>query len=161
MSTETLMLHELGRIPNKEKPSQTLTLYTNTLTNIELIKPLLLNHYTQEQIAQELNCTRETVNRIIAKWMQTDDFREWSQTLWLKQYNMFSRTEEKEVEAFKALTKLICAQTTRHTEIKADITETKTYNLNYSEEDKTAILNAYTRIRNKQDSGAPQSQSIH
>jgi len=142
--------------PETQKPKQspTVTLYANTLMNIEHIKPLLLQHYTQEDIAKELGMARETVSRIITKWMQTDDFKEWSHTLWLKQYNSFSRCEDKEVEAFKALTKLICAQTTRHAEIKADVTESKTvtYNLNYTEEDKNAILNARRAINSKRSS---------
>jgi DNA helicase IV len=164
MSEETLCLQALGRntITTEPKTAQNITFCPRELVDIEQIKPLLLEHYTQQQIAEKLGYTREAISRKIAKWMQTDDFREWSQTLWLKQYNQFSRTEEKEVEAFKALTKLICAQTTRRAEIKTESTENKTvtYNFNYSEEDKNAIINARRAINSKRSSPS-EPISIH
>ncbi len=118
---EALGIHGVTITP-EPKNAQNITFCPRELVDIEQIKPLLLEHYTQQQIADKLGYTREAISRKIAKWMQTEDFREWAQTLWLKQYNQFSRTEDKEVEAFKALTKIICAQTTRKAEIKTETT---------------------------------------
>ena len=70
-----------------------------------------------------LECSREAVNRKLAKWMQTEDFKEWLNTEWLQQYNKLTSNEETEIEAFKQLTRYMIAQFTKKLDVKADITE--------------------------------------
>jgi hypothetical protein len=57
---------------------------------------------------------------------------------------------------------IVLAGESKKVELKEERTETKTvtYKLSYSEEDKTAILNAYGRI-NKQNRSPPQPPSLH
>ena len=76
------------------KKAQNITFCNRELTDIELLKPLLLKRYTQEKIAETLGYSREAINRKIAKWMQTEDFKEWVQSLWLNQYNEFSNDQD-------------------------------------------------------------------
>lgn len=60
------------------------------------------------------------------------------------------------------MAKIIVAGFSKKVELKEEITESKTvtYNLNYSDEDKSAILDAYRRL-NKNNSGTPEPISIH
>ena len=114
--------------------------------DIEQIKVYLEEHLTEEQIAKKLGCARETVSRKIAKWMPTEDFREWLSSRWLSQYNKFSSDGDLQVEAFMQLTRLLCVSTVRRQEIKAEIKEkvlVATVDLTkLSDNDRNAILRA-------------------
>lgn len=122
----TMTLAEaLGLTLRESKTITNVKFNVSELADIEQIKLLLQKHTQQIEIAKILNCTPVTVSRKIAKWMQTDDFTEWINTVWLEQYNTFSGDEETKVEAFKQLTRLLCVKATRKFEAKQDITETK------------------------------------
>jgi hypothetical protein len=90
------------------------------LLDLEQIKVFLEMHLTEDEIAKKLCCHRTTVSRKIAKWMPTEDFREWLSSRWLSQYNRFSSDGDLQVEAFKQLTRLLCVSTTRKIEAKTE-----------------------------------------
>ena len=54
--------------------------------------------------------------------MQTPDFDQWANTLWLEQYTSISKTDE--LEAFKGLTKVIVSKQTKKIEAKANVSVT-------------------------------------
>jgi IS30 family transposase len=90
------------------------------LADIEDIKVFLEQHLTQEEIAEKLQCHRTTVSRKISKWSQTEDFKQWLTTRWVAQYNKFSNDPDLQVEAFKQLTRFMCANSTRKIEAKTE-----------------------------------------
>jgi hypothetical protein len=124
----------ITHVTNKEsETSQKITFNTSELSDIEQIKIYLKLHLTEAQIATKLNCARETVSRKIGKWMQTPDFDEWLNTVWLELLNDLSIETETKIEVFRQLTRLKVAQTTKRSEIKAEIKEIKLeWNLEYN-----------------------------
>jgi hypothetical protein len=95
------------------------------IADIETVKECLDKAQTYDQIAQRLNCTRVTVSRKIAKWMQTPDFDQWINTRWLKHNLELSQNEETKLEVFKQETRLLIAKLSKKLDItaKADVTE--------------------------------------
>lgn len=106
-----------------QKSLQKFTFQERELQDIEAIKELLLQHKTQQEISQQIGCTRVGVNKKIAKWSQTEDFKEWLSNAWIKQYNEFSLNDETKLEAFKQLTRWMCALQTRKYDVKSEVTE--------------------------------------
>jgi len=100
--------------------SQNVTFTSKDKVDIEKIKQMLIEHKTQLDMSRELGLRRETVNRKIHRWVQTDDFENWLKTAWLQQYQNVDSTE-----AFRALTSLVGKMLTRKIEAKAELTETK------------------------------------
>ena len=96
--------------------SQNVTLSPTDRRDIELIKPMLLEGKSQLEISIVLKKRRETINRKIGRWVQTDDFEVWLKTAWLDKYRNIS--DEK---AFDALTKLLGKMVTRKAEINEQI----------------------------------------
>jgi hypothetical protein len=147
MSLEEALGLVAPKKPELPQTSQNVTKFNvSELADIEQIKVYLEEHLTEEQIAKKLGCARETVSRKIAKWMPTEDFREWLSSRWLSQYNKFSSDGDLQVEAFKQLTRLLCVSTVRRQEIKAEIKEkvlVATVDLTkLSDNDRNAILRA-------------------
>lgn len=156
------MEEALGLTPKK---SQNITFNASEKADIEAIKVLLTQHKTQAEIAAKLNCVRETVSRKIAKWMLTDDFSEWLNTVWLEQYNTLSDDSGTKVEAFKQLTRLLCAKATRKIEAKSEHLEKVTVDVNETR----ALLQRYEVIIRaagvkdspvQQDSGKEQVDTV-
>jgi hypothetical protein len=139
--------------PEQSQTSQNITFQQREIQDIEKIKVLLIQHKTQQEIADNIGCTREAVNRKIAKWSQTDDFREWLTNAWLNQYNEFSLDDETKLEAFKQLTRWMCALTTKKTEVKADVTENIDVNV-LSVNTDLARYEAIIKQHEQQNSGA-------
>jgi len=98
--------------------SQNITLSAKDRRDIELIKPMLLDGKNQLDMSLKLDLRRETVNRKIARWVQTPDFEVWLKTAWLDKYRNVD-----DDKAFDALTKLLGKMVTRKAEIKAEINE--------------------------------------
>lgn len=101
--------------------SQNITLSPTDLRDISKIKGLILQHKNQTEMAVTLGKSRETINRKISRWMQTEDFNQWANTLWLEQYGEISLEDKK--EAFRQLTKIICSKQTRKTHVTEEITK--------------------------------------
>jgi len=114
--------------------SQNLTLSAKDWRDIERIKPMLLEGKSQLDMSRVLHLRRETVNRKIGRWVQTEDFEVWLKTAWLDKYRNIG--DEK---AFDALTKLLGKMVTRKAEIKSEhkeeITTHKIEELNVTLED--------------------------
>jgi hypothetical protein len=96
--------------------SQNITFTSKDKVDIEKIKQMLIEHKTQLDMSRELGLRRETVNRKIRRWVQTDDFENWLKTAWLQQYQNVDSTE-----AFRALTSLVGKMLTRKIERKEQI----------------------------------------
>ena len=96
--------------------SQNVTLSAKDWRDIARIKPMLLEGKNQLDMSRVLHLRRETVNRKINRWVQTEDFEVWLKTAWLDKYRNIS--DEK---AFDALTKLLGKMVTRKAEIKEQI----------------------------------------
>lgn len=134
--------------------SQNITLSATDRLDIAKIKQYVLDGKNQTEMSQLLGKRRETVNRKIARWMQTSDFDEWLGSLWLEHYSEL-RDEDKK-EAFRQLTKLFVAKQTRRVEafsvqkieqhVKIDVSE-----------DEDAVLSRAARILTRKR----KSQSIH
>jgi len=112
--------------------SQKLTLSPTDLRDIERIKPLLLEGKSQLDISLSLHKRRETINRKISKWIKTEDFNTWVSTAWLDKYQKVD-----DVEAFRALTKLMCKRMPTKAEIKS-LSETRTIEVVWHVNAKTA-----------------------
>ena len=101
--------------------SQNVTLSKADQRHLPIVKNMLLEGKNQLDISRAINRRRETVNRLIGRWMQTKDFEFWLREAWLDKYQKVD-----DVEAFRALTKLLASTFTRkieaHTveEIKID-----------------------------------------
>ena len=96
--------------------SQNVTLSAKDRRDIEIIKPMLLEGKNQLDMSRVLGLRRETVNRKIGRWVQTEDFEVWLKTAWLDKY----RTVD-DKQAFDALTKLLGKMVTRKAEIKEQV----------------------------------------
>ena len=96
--------------------SQKVTLSPIDSIDIEHMKPLLIDGKSQLDISLALNKRRETINRKISRWVQTEDFEVWIKTAWLDKYCTVDNDK-----AFDALTKLLGKMVTHKAEIKAEI----------------------------------------
>ena len=96
--------------------SQKVTLSPIDSRDIEHMKPLLIDGKSQLDISLALNKRRETINRKISRWVQTEDFEVWIKTAWLDKYCTVDNDK-----AFDALTKLLAKMVTNKAEIKAEI----------------------------------------
>lgn len=96
--------------------SQKVTLSPIDSRDIEHMKPLLIDGKSQLDISLALNKRRETINRKISRWVQTEDFEVWIKTAWLDKYCTVDNDK-----AFDALTKLLSKMVTHKAEIKAEI----------------------------------------
>lgn len=93
--------------------SQNVTFSAKDKLDIEKIKQMLIERKTQLDISRELGLRRETINRKIRRWIQTDDFEQWLKVAWLKHYqNVDDKT------AFYALTSFVGKMLTRKIEKK-------------------------------------------
>lgn len=103
--------------------SQNITLSRTDWLDIAKIKGYLLENMNQQQIAKEIGKRRETINKKIGRWMQTEDFKIWANTLWLQHHTEVHLEDKK--EALRALTKLLVSWQTRKMKLeeKIDITE--------------------------------------
>lgn len=129
----------------KGKTSQNITFNATELSDIEKIKGYLSQRMTQVEIAEQLNCARETVSRKIGKWMLTDDFKEWLNAHWLDLLNSVSKTPESEVEGLRQLTRYMCTIATRKIEAKSEVTEKVTIDV----DEKLSILRRYEAVLKK------------
>jgi len=138
--------------------SQNLTLSATDRLDIAKIKGFILDGKNQSEIAVLLKKRRETVNRKIARWMQTLDFDEWVGSLWLEHYGELRKEDKR--EAFRQLTKLFVAKQTRKIEASTTTTidERVTINVTTDEDD---ILNRAASILNKKLPRTKKSDSIH
>jgi len=108
------------------------------------IKQLLLEQKNQKEISLELGLCRETVNRKMQVWIQTDDF-----TLWLKQAWIDKYQKVDDLEAFRALTQLLGKTLTRKIEEQIEISEqVVTVNVTENEDE---ILSKATSILSRKD----------
>jgi hypothetical protein len=96
--------------------SQNLTFTAKDQTDIERIKPMLLERKTQLEISVALGLRRETINRKIARWVQTTDFEVWLKQAWLQKYQTVD-----DKTAFIALTTLLGKMVTQ--KITGEITQ--------------------------------------
>ena len=96
--------------------SQKVTLSAKDLADIERIKPMLLDRKSQLEMSVALGLRRETVNRKIARWVQTEDFEVWLKTAWVEKYQ---KVDDK--TAFDALTKLLGKMVTQRREVTEDV----------------------------------------
>lgn len=123
--------------------SQNVTLSPKDKADIEKIKLMLLERKTQEEMAKELSLRRETVNRKIRRWVQTEDFETWLKTAWLERY-----AKVDDAKAFEALTQLVGKMLTRKIEKKEQIAIAEKFeiDLNVFNDDEKSILDRAARI---------------
>jgi len=100
--------------------SQNLTLSAKDWRDIEIIKPMLLDGKSQLEMSVALQLRRETVNRKIQRWLQTNDFELWLKQAWLEKYQKVD-----DETAFEALTKLVGKMVTQRAEVKSEHIETQ------------------------------------
>ncbi len=132
--------------------SQNITLSAKDQTDIEQIKLMLLERKSQVEMSVTLNLTRETVNRKIQRWIQTPDFELWLKTAWLDKYQKVD-----DETAFEALTKLLSRMVTQKREIKEEITQNSTLDINVFNNDEQSILNEAARILDRKSPKQPDS----
>lgn len=85
--------------------SQKVTLSNADKRHLPRIKAFLLEGKNQLDISRALNLRRETVNRKVRRWMQTEDFDLWLKEVWVDLYRQVRREDVK--EAFRQVTKLL------------------------------------------------------
>jgi len=136
--------------------SQNVTLSRKDLIDIEKIKPMLLDGKSQLEMSVKLKLRRETVNRKIARWVQTRDFEIWLKTAWVEKYQKVDdRT------AFDALTKLLGKMVTQKREIteQVDVREHIKIDMNVLSDDDKSILDRAARLL--ESKGAKRSSDLH
>ena len=136
----------------EQTTSQNLTLSAKDHADIERIKPMLIDGKSQLEMSVVLNLRRETVNRKIARWVQTPDFEVWLKTAWVEKYQQVDNET-----AFDALTKLMCRMVTQKREIKQEITSNETVDINVFSSDEQTVLNEAARILNAKGTAKPSS----
>ena len=111
-------------------------------------------------IAQEVGISRKTLYVYWNEWKQTEEAAEIDRR-WHRVGSKLDDADDLPSE-FQGLTRVKVRMTTERTEVKAELSENKTvtYNLNYSEEDKNAILSARRAILAKRKLQS-ESISIH
>jgi len=85
--------------------SQKITLSNADKKHLPKIKSLLLQGKSQVEISVALGLRRETVNRKIRRWMQTEDFEQWLKEVWLDLYREVRH--DNPVEAFRQISKIL------------------------------------------------------
>ena len=136
--------------------SQNVTLSAKDWSDIERIKPMLLDRKSQLEMSIALGLRRETVNRKIQRWVQTEDFETWLKTAWVEKYQKVDdRT------AFDALTKLLGKMVTQKREIKQEITEDihEQIDVNIYNDDEKSILDRAARLLERK--GTRESSGLH
>jgi phage regulator Rha-like protein len=101
--------------------SQNITLSPTDQIDMKKIKILILEGKNQVEIAHAIGKRRETINRKISRWMQTEDFDSWLGPLWLEQYGEVRKVDKR--EALRQLTKLYVSKQTRKFESRTEHTE--------------------------------------
>ncbi len=139
---------------SKNIMSQNLTFSAKDRADIEKIKPMLLDGKTQLDMSLSLKLRRETVNRKIARWVQTPDFEVWLKTAWVEKYQKVD-----DETAFDALTKLLGKMVTQKREVteQVDIKEHIEINMNVLTDDDKSILDKAARILERQSQRRPDS----
>ena len=140
--------------------SQNVPLTPQTIIRLPKIQQGLRDGLNHTQIGENCGVTEKTIDRDMQSWVKSGLFETWLKTEFVQLY--YHEKIANPAEAFKEISRIVGRMVTQKKEISVDetVTETHTYNLNYSEEDKTAILDAYRRI-NKQHSSPTQSTNLH
>ena len=136
-----------------------MSLSTHTIKRLPKIQQGLREGLNRTQIGTECGVSEKTIDRDMQSWVQSGLFEIWLKTEFVQLY--YHEKLANPTEAFKEISRIVGRMVTQKKEISVDETVTEThYNFNYSEEDKTAILNAY-RIINKTNSSTTKPTSLH
>jgi len=101
--------------------SQKITLSNADRKHLPKIKSLLLQGKSQVEISVALGLRRETVNRKIRRWMQTEDFEQWLKEVWLDLYREVRH--DNPVEAFRQISKILGRVLDKKTSLAEQIRE--------------------------------------
>jgi hypothetical protein len=138
-----------------------MSLSQQTMQRLPTIKAELLQGTSYPDIGKKLGVTERTIDRDIKAFVNSGNFETWLKEEWLRLHSQVIHDDP--IEAYRNVSKLISRMVTRKelSIVKEDITINRNFNLtHYSEEDKTAILDAYRRI-NKNNSSPTEPTSLH
>ena len=138
-----------------------MSLPPQTAQRLPIIKAELLKGTSYPEIGKKLQVTERTIDRDIATFVSSGEFEVWLKEEWLRLHAQVINDDP--IEAYRNVSKLIARMVTRKelSIVKEEVTINRNFNLtHYSEEDKTAILDAYRRL-NKTDSGTPEPTGLH
>jgi hypothetical protein len=140
---------------------QNVPLPTQTIIRLPKIKQGLREGLNYQKIADLCNVKSEkTIDRDMQAWVQSGDFEIWLKTEFVILHSHAVVADP--IEAYKEIAKIVAKMVTQKREVLIDesVTETHNYNLNYSEEDKNAILAARRAILNQRGS-QNRPESLH
>lgn len=126
----------------------------------KLINILFIDGKGMKYACNQLGISRTTGYEYFRAWQETEESNLIDTEFWLLYQQVKHDNPEKALEILAKI-KIRKIAVKAEINLKEEITETKTFNFNYSEEDKTAILNAYTRIRDKEKSSSPELIRLH
>ena len=138
-----------------------MSLPPQTAQRLPIIKAELLKGTSYPEIGKKLQVTERTIDRDIATFVSSGEFEVWLKEEWLRLHAQVINDDP--IEAYRNVSKLIARMVTRKelSIVKEEVTINRNFNLtHYSEEDKTAILDAYRRL-NKAESRPDQPNSLH
>lgn len=137
-----------------------MSLSVHTLKRLPQIQQGLGEGLSRKQIGDSCKVTEKTIDRDMTAWVQSGLFEIWLKTEFVQLY--YHEKTANTTVAFKNISRIVGRMVTQKREVTIDenVSETRTYIMNYSEEDKLAILNARRAINNKR-SFPPESISLH
>jgi hypothetical protein len=124
-----------------------------------LMELLFIKHIGMKQACKEIGISRTTGYEYFRIWQDTEEAQLIDTEFWI----LYQQVKQDDpAKALEILSRIKVKQITLKAEIREEHIETRTvnYNLNYSEEDKTAILNARRAILNRRSS-TPEPISLH
>jgi hypothetical protein len=117
----------------------------------KLIELLFIKKKTMKTACIEIGVSRTTGYEYFRAWQEQEEAQLVDTEFWAL-FRVVKRRDP--AKALEILSRIKVKKMAVQLDVKQEITETKTvtYNLNYSEEDKTAILDAYRRLNIKNSS---------